>query len=558
MAAMAIGSLSCLLLAATAQAQDVIFRDSFETRFAFPNSDGEAIRFLTQATMGPRRAEAPPLRTLGYNSWIDQQIALPPTLTWTLMQQGFPGCAGQQNCGRNERMDVWYWAALGGQDQLRQRMAWSLSQIFVTSDFGGPLEIDGDVLTRYNDLLIRGAFKPFRELLQDVTLAPQMAHYLTMFKNQRPDVIQNIRPDENFAREIMQLFSIGLWELNANGSFRLDGGGNRIPTYNQNDIRNLARVFTGWNWAGSTQWDWGPQDWTRPIEIYRDSPANSPDDAFGSFHDFQPKTYLGLSVPGNLTGEEDLRRALDRLASHPNTAPFISRQLIQRMVTSNPTPGYISRVVERWNASGGNLGEVARAILTDVEARNGHLDPATRNIFGRLREPMLRETALMRGFRGRAPGNRPFSDWNPESDYFQAPFRSPTVFYFYRPDYSPPGPVASANYFAPEFQITTESWIASTTSRIHSQAHGGGRVGNSNPTDYVVYDFNEEAAFRNDPTALVEHLNVKLLGGQMSDAMRALLVAHAGNVPSNIDDGYRRVRSTMALILSSTDFAIQR
>jgi uncharacterized protein (DUF1800 family) len=539
-----------------AQPADRIHGDGFELAFNVPESEAEAVRFLAQATMGARRADAADVLALGIDAWISREMTRSPTLTWPLMQQAFP-CAAIRSCGRNERMDVWYWAAIGGQDQLRQRVAWALSQIFVVSDFSGPLEIDGDALAHYQDVLIRGAFKPYRELIEDVSLSPQMAIYLTMLYNQRADPTRNIRPDENFAREIMQLFSIGLWQLNADGSFRVDTTGQRLPTYDQDDVRAMARVFTGWAWADSG-W-YGPvQTWHLPLRIYRDDPPDSPDDVFGSFHDFLPKRYLGLDVPGQLTGEEDLRRALDRIANHPNTAPFISRQLIQKLVTSNPTPAYVARVVARWQATGGNLGEVVRAILSDVEARNGHRDPATRDSFGRLREPILRQTRLMRAFSARTPQGRPFSDWNPEGNWGQAPFRSPTVFYFYRPDYAPPGPVATGGRVAPEFQLMTESWIAQITTSIHYAVQFGGRVGNSSPDDHYVFDFGEEAVHRSNPAALVDHLDVKLMGGAMSPAMRQILIQHVGNVPMSMDDGYRRVRDAVLLVSSSPEYAIQR
>ena len=271
-------------------------------------------------------------------------------------------------------MEKWFDNTLNGSDQLRQRVAWALSQIFVVSQVGALQNLPNATADFY-DMLARDAFGDYRKLLEDVTLHPAMGVYLSMLGNQKAVAGTNLRPDENYAREVMQLMSIGLVELNIDGSVKLDGGGQPVPTYDQSIIEGFARVFTGWNWScqstlpNCTFTNVRPQ--LAPVAGYNQV---LPMKLFAAQHETGTKKLLsGLTLPAGQTGEKDLQDALDNIAAHPNVAPFLSKQLIQKLVTSNPSAAYVQRVAQVFNNDGtgrrGNLGAVVRAILMDAEAR---------------------------------------------------------------------------------------------------------------------------------------------------------------------------------------------
>jgi uncharacterized protein (DUF1800 family) len=350
-------------------------------------SKSDAARFLTQATFGPTLADIDALAVDGsFDAWLDAQRALPPSLQLPYLRE--QRAAGTV-LNRNHRMEAWWRNALTAPDQLRQRMAFALSEILVVSDEDPVLGIRPEGVAYYYDLLTQHALGNYRELLEAVTLSPAMAHYLSMFGNRRPDPSIGLRADENYARELMQLFTVGLVELNPDGTPRLGGDGKTLPTYSQADIENLARVFTGWSWVADGFWTNAP-NWTAPLQ---------PD---ARYHDSDAKTIIGgARIPAGLDARAELERALDTLFAHDNLGPFLGQQLIQRLVTSNPSPAYVARVAAVFDDNGrgerGDLYAVARAILLDPEARDGHRSaPRT---FGKLREPLLRVSALWRARR---------------------------------------------------------------------------------------------------------------------------------------------------------------
>lgn len=552
----------CVLLPASpASGQDQVFRSGFEEVFSGPFNDADASRFLTQATFGPTSAEIARLRAVGYERWLDEQFAMPATRHMPLI--GF-------DVDQADRQEVWWRLALTAPDQLRQRTAFALSQVFVVSDRASALAvIDGSrALAYYYDLLLDNAFGNYRQLLEDVTLSPVMGRYLSLFQSRRPDAALNIRPDENFAREVMQLFSIGLVRLDATGAVVPGPGGAPIPTYGQDQVRGYAHLLTGYNFAGvqfTFQWEFPEERWFEPMA------------AFAPYHDTATTVRIldDVIVPGGAgrSGPNDLATTLDSIAGHPNVGPFIVYRLIQRFVTSNPTPAYMGRVVAVWNNDGsgarGNLQAVMRAILLDSEARNGHLTQP--NQFGKLREPMLRLTHLLRALNGRVPGDpNSFRFGYPERVLGQGALRAGSVFNFYAPNHAPPGEIRDAGLVAPEFQISTSSLLTTQVNDFEK------RLGHDfrDPGGFFWPDYR----FDDDPIqvdveplvpsllvsadALIDELNRLFMSGQMSAGMRPILrtyIQAAGN-PTSLSAATRRelVRETVYLVMTSPEYMVQR
>ena len=344
---------------------------------AAPISKTDAFRFLNQSTYGATEAEVQRLVALGtsatgYGRWIDEQLQQPASVQLPTVQAAYANLANPaQMIGslNTDRQEIWFRNSLTGPDQLRQRVAFALSEIMVVSQ-QSTLQNMPYALADYYDLLARDAFGDFRKLLEDVTLHPAMGVYLNMLGNQKPDATRNIRPDENYARETLQLFTIGLVELNPDGSVRKDAQGQPIPTYDQSVIEGFANVFTGWNYSGAAS-----------FAQARRTLANQvlPMQAYPEQHSPLAKQLLQYpgaakpSLPAGQTAQQDLADALDNIFNHPNVGPFISKQLIQKLVTSNPSPQYVARVAAVFNNDGtgkrGNLGAVVKAILLDAEAR---------------------------------------------------------------------------------------------------------------------------------------------------------------------------------------------
>ena len=345
-----------------------------------------------------------------------------------------------------DRVDIWFRNVVDGDDQLRQRVAFALSEILVVSQQGALIDAPYSLADFYDQLALN-AFGNYRDLLEIITLHPAMGVYLSMLGNQKPNPALNIRPDENYARELMQLFSIGLVELNLDGTVRTDGLGQPIPTYDQAVIEGFAHVFTGWNYAGAPSF---------PQAFRNDNNQTVPMQLYPAYHDEGAKQLLnGVTIPAGQTGDQDLRMALDNIFNHPNVGPFIAIRLIQRLVTSNPSPGYVSRVASVFNNNGfgerGDLGAVVKAILLDDEARPAmHME-----IDGKIKEPLLRLTQLWRAYNAQSQSGV-FPLFPAYIIFGQGPLQASHVFNFFSPFYAPPGEIRNSGLVAPELQIATE------------------------------------------------------------------------------------------------------
>lgn len=620
---------------------DIIFgqrASGFETPPAgTPANDAEASRFLTQATFGPNLVDIGELKSIGYQAWIDAQFGANPTLHRPDLEQQVAADVAvtprNAQAYRAFRMERWFAVSLNAPDQLRQRMAYALSQILVISDIGA-LDNNPIGVAEYNDILLRNALGNYRNLLREVTLSPMMGIFLSSFRNQKTDwtldgnnqpVPGLIAPDENYAREVMQLFSIGLIERNRDFSPIL-AGGQPVPTYSQDTITQTAKVMTGLAYAcnaGPVQF--GSITLTRNCAncvgtacnfnntVYFGQPPRyavppivtalihpdgyRPMACYPRYADtgrFQTaaNNYAVLPAPNNqktLVGgvtvnpssvpchsgtpgadqqtcinycNDQIETLITTLFMHPNAAPFMARQLIQRLTTSNPSPAYIDRVAAVFENDGtgarGNLGAVARAILTDSEARN----PPAAN-FGKLREPLLKVTALWRAFSAQPGSNGQYGLVAPERFLAQRPLGAPSVFNFYEPDYQQPGEIASANLYSPEFQILDESTSISTSDQLWARLFAGYSAPNATTTNFAVpanAAYLPPSELDNLPAAhadLVQALNVRLMYGAMSPAMQGKLIAllDSGNAGSTTR---RKALNLIHLIAISPEFAVQR
>ena len=509
----------------------------------------DASRLLSQATFGSTKSAIDEVVEMGPEAWIDAQIALPATSHLDHLVS-LDQYLSRDDMWREQRMEAWWNASLYGDDQLRQRVAFALSEIMVISE-NSIFNDDLWGMTNYYDMLADNAFANYRELIEEVTLSPIMGMYLSMLGNEKPDESRNIRPDENYARELMQLFAIGLVELNLDGTQRLDANGETIPTYDQEDIEAYAHVYTGWNFNGTEA-----REWYRFFNNYN---TLQPMTAVDEFHDKSEKELLGgVIVPANQTAEEDLAIALDSLFMHPNVGPFISTGLIKRLVTSNPTPDYIERVATVFNDNGngvrGDLGAVIKALLLDPEARSGHQSMGEG--FGKLREPIIKATHLWRAFNGQSPNGRiQFAGTN----YFfnQTPLGSPSVFNFFLPTFTKPGVLTDAELVAPELQIMTETYVVRTTNFFAYTALWGHSLHNEDPEPQdILVDYATEITMLDDYDELIGHLNLILMSGSMTDvyqdALRESLDATQTWEPAD------QVANLVFLIMSSPQYSVQR
>ena len=540
-------------------------------------SPQEAARFLIQATFGATQDEITKVAAKGYSTWINEQIsAVPASSHRTETIHDFnrnqtnagagnrdPVTLAYQYPGGAHRQAAWWKIAVEGPDQLRQRVAFALSQILVISDTNGTVAAWQEGAANFYDIFVQNAFGNFRDVLEKVSLNPMMGIYLSALRSAKAtfDTRGNPTslPDENYAREVMQLFTIGLNELNPDGTLRLDPNGQPIPTYTQDTIMQMAKVFTGWGFANSTE------NATANVNLFRGSPGNYIDSMmlWPAFHDDTAKAIVGGRVlPAGQGGVKDLRDALDALVAHPNTAPFISRQLIQRLVTSNPSPGYIYRVAQVFSNNGagvrGDLAAVVRAILLDYEARSPAV--AATATFGKLKEPLIMTTALLRAAGGTSNSGRIYIP-NPEGSLSQAALRSPTVFNFYEPNYVLPGAVAEAGLYAPEFQILND-----TTAITQPNFYYGYIYTTRSATDMTQQAVGLNLAplypLARTPAQLAETASLLFTAGAMPKASldrvtAAINALPAGNGTATAND-IERVRSALYLVLTSPFGATQK
>jgi uncharacterized protein (DUF1800 family) len=543
-----------------------------------PASRDAAARFLTQASFGPTETEIDRVMSLGYGAWIDDQFANRPVsqhrATWEAADAAAKAAdPTNANAGtyQNGTLNAFWKSAVSGPDQLRQRVAFALSQIMVISMVDGGVGDNPRAVAAYLDLLADKGLANYRELIEAVSLHPMMGTYLSHLRNQKADPRTGRVPDENYAREVMQLFAIGLQELNADGSVRTNGG-LPIDTYGPADIAGLARVFTGWSWdcpafpanncfySGSNS---GASDPDRSFKAMR---------GYANFHSTEVKSFLGHTIAAQGTADPtaSLREALDTLANHPNVGPFIGKQLIQRLVTSNPSPAYVSAVASAFanNGSGvrGDMKHVVKTILMHPEARQ------TSATAGKVREPVLRLSAFLRayGFTSDSGEYRVGNTDNPGTQLGQSPLRSPSVFNFYRPGYVPPGTAsAAASLAVPEMQIVHETTAAGYVNFMRDNVSSGvGSFGATLNRRDLQGNFTAEIALADQPAALVASVNRRLMYGSMPAALATeiegavgaiTIPAATGSNQAQIDTARRnRINAAIFLALVSPEFLVQR
>jgi len=507
----------------------------------------DAARFLSQATLGASWEEIHRTADMGFEAWLDEQFNRPvgyhqPFLDQLALQLDRTDPALELEVEAEHRRWSWWEQVMQGPDPLRQRVALALSEHFVVSDDMSQLRDNPLGLANYYDMLLDNAFGNYRDLLMDVTLHPVMGIYLSHLKNERSS--SGRFPDENYAREIMQLFSIGLFQLEPDGSFVIDGSGDAIPTYDNDDITQFAKIFTGLSYdSPERDFRGGQPVWTRPMRMYDE------------YHEPGPKYLLrAMFVPAGQTGMQDINDAIDNLFHHPNVGPFVARRLIQRLVTSNPSPEYLERIsgVFADNGDGvrGDMKATVRAILLDPEARE--FPHVSRVHHGMLRESFLRRVNLALAFdAANMSFDYPISDSGAPRDFGQRPLSSPSVFNFFLPDHQPTGVIADAELVAPEFQIITAVTAISSANQLRSQVDS---VMNRNSNDLfeVRLDLTDEILIASNVRALIDRLDLILMYGNMSQSMRQILIDSASQV-SDLED---RVKLAIFLISISPEYSV--
>ncbi len=518
----------------------------------------DAARLLEQATFGVTAADVAHVQSVGIDGYISEQLAYTPTqyTGYTYTPHTAPaGCIGDGSnppdastlCARDQYSAYqvqrdFFVHALNNPDQLRQRVAFALSQIMVVSS----VEIyEAYGLADFQNILLNDALGNYRTLLQDVTLSPTMGHYLDMANSDETNAQNGTVPNQNYAREVLQLFSIGLVALNPDGTQQLDATGAPIPTFEGTTIEGFASVFTGWTYPplpGATS------QWTNPINF--DGTMVS----FPNHHQAGTKALLnGYTVPPGQTPEQDLANALDNIFNHPNVGPFISQQLIQHLVTSNPSPAYVARIAAVFANNGqgvrGDLGAVVRAILEDTEARGAA--PAT-NAFGHLREPALFITSTLRSLGGQSDGVLPRSA---SSAMGQPMFSPETVFSFYPPSYQIPG----TQLLAPEFGINNAATALARANFINTVIMQGGAAPDPTVTGSTGTTINlTPLASTTSDTALVAQLNQTLMHGSLPSDASDIIIAATGSIASASTDPLAAVRAASYLILTSAQYQVER
>ncbi len=535
----------------------------------------EASRFLSQSTLGYDMKVIHQVADMGIEAWLEDQFTKPApdfiakTVEAYEVSNYFALTVG--GADSNEIADRpnwvhfeyawWEYNAFNDQDMLRQRVAEALSEILVVSYNNGRVASRGRGMATYYNILLKNAFGNFLDLLRDVTYSPTMGNYLSHFNNPKTDTSENQHPDENYAREIMQLFTIGLYELHPDGSRKVDADGNFIPTYDNNDISEFAKIFTGlgatdvienmYRDTASFGMYWGFTDFTKPMKMYEE------------WHEPGEKHLLrGLTVPDGQTGEEDIEMALKNLFNHPNVGPFIGKRLIQHLVKSNPTPEYVNDITAVFNDNGqgirGDLKSVIRAILLHPEARDCEWisDPKA----GKMRAPLMRYTHFARSMTKDHPyGNY----WNLGYDYNiqvgQNMMGSPTVFNFYNPSFSPNGPISDAGLVAPEFQIhNTRSSIA-YANYVYGWVHWDYIFSNwvpGDPDSKLEYPELYPLARQTEP--FINYMDLLYTYGNLSDYSRNLFREILEKRKSDSEYKEDRVRLGLYLMLISPDYVIQK
>ena len=513
----------------------------------------DAARFLTQATFGIRSTqEIQAIRSQGYEAWLGTQFAM--NAASHVQYVNDRKAAGEKAHEERAYEAIWQqW--LNEPGQLRARMSFALSEIFVISNIAP--DLDTYAMASYMDMLNRNAFGNYRQLLEDVALHPAMGYYLNLIGSKKEDAAKGTHPNENFAREVMQLFSIGLYKLNPDGSRILDGAGQPVPTYDESAVKGLAAALTGWNFAGNdtskpSVFDPAKENWVDPLVPWE------------MWHDTAPKTLFdAITLPANQGARKDLKDALDAIFRHPNVGPFVGRELIQRFVTSNPSPSYLRRVAAAFDDNGrgvrGDLRAVIRAVLLDPEARD--LATAAQPGWGKQREPVIRFANLLRGLGATSPSgrNRIWYLDGADEGLNQSPLLSPSVFNFFSPNYRHPGALAAAGLVAPEFQITTETSMVGGLNFFARLARNG--YYGSGETRLTL-DLAGLNAMASNPADVADRLSLLFMNGAMSEATRNAIVSTLGAMAApktgNGSTVTNRIKAALIMVAISPEFAIQK
>ena len=554
----------------------------------------DASRFLGQATLGYNYEDIEYCAQLGIENWIDEQIAIEAGSyndtvheIWDYFVEEYIDMWG---IGPLEDLPVFayslYWRMawwnniMKSDDVLRHRVALALSEILVISE-NSDLNTNAFGMSHYYDILYQNAFGNYEDILMGVTYHPAMGYYLSHLNNEKTNEAENIHPDENYAREIMQLFTIGLFELNDDGTIQYDENELPIPTYDNDDIHELAKVFTG---LGPAQY-WWPWEDLSSVEVIWGSASNTvptinlemPMVMFEEWHEPGEKFLLNEQViPSGQSGDQDIAMAVSSLFNHHNTGPFIATRLIQRLVKSNPTPEYVERVTAVFNDNGngdrGDLGAVVKAILLDEEARDCSwidMDDS-----GKMREPLIQYSQWLQAFDA---SNVSGNFWNAGFTWFaatgQSALAAPTVFNFFLPEYAPPGPITEAELVAPEFQIMTSSSTINTVNTLYYMflIDYYGEVstvsddlipgqpeydpGQMNADDTITLDLSDEFALVDDLDALMKRLDILLCAGNMSEETKQTITSVVDNF---FGEPNLTIKTAIFLTLVSPDYVIQK
>lgn len=537
------GSLSAL--ATTATAQTYVYTK--------PQNDAEAARFLLQAQLSASEAEIADVSAKGYLPWLGEQFDAAPTLT------GWAWIASKPYNAVDTDGMIWQ-QLMTSRDSLRKRMALALTEIFVVSASDIGSNWPQYMMAQYWDMLVAGVTGNFRTLLESVTLNPAMGYYLNTRGNQKENA-SGRQPDENYAREVMQLMTIGLYQLNPDGTVKRGADGTPLDSYTLDDVTNLARVFTGYDLdiASADKGAFTPPGASYTIES--NAWTTRPMALTASRHSTLAANFLGASVAAGTEGKAALKTALDTLFNHPNVGPFIGKQLIQRLVTSNPSAAYVARVsaVFANNGAGvrGDMKSVMAAVLLDNEARSpaGLSDPG----FGRLREPMLRFVQWGRTFGiGSTLDTWKIGNLSGTANQLgQSPLRSPSVFNFFRPGYVPPGTaLVEGGQVAPEFQLVNETTVGGYLNFMQ------GAIQNGFSSKDVMPTYAAEKALVLEPAKLVQRLNLLMTANQLpADTLKLITDALAQPaVTATSTDAVKanRVYAAVLMVMASAEYLIQK
>ncbi len=540
----------------------------------------DASRFLAQATFGATDADIHHLSKIGYAAWLNEQFSAPATLHEPAVEQALvinnPPCnAGDVKCNaalfvQNNTDDNYleqsFWQqALTGTDQLRQRVKYSLTEMMVISSQDFAIGEMPRGMANYYDVLGADAFGNFRQLLEDVTMNPMMGQYLSVMGNDKGDA--NRDPDENYAREVMQLFTIGLYQLNPDGTQKLDSTGQPIPTYSNLDVLGLAKVFTGFSW--NIPGDQSNTAWSNCC-VYVGTGFGEdilPMQSFPNHHSTAEKDFLGVTIPAQSNPDPvgDLKIALDTLFNHPNLPPFVCKQLIQHMVTSNPSPAYVGRVSAVFQDNGmgvrGDMKAVLQAILLDDEARNSAAAISNPQ-YGKVREALIRYTEWARAFTAQSR-NGAFNLGSTEDPIYglgEMSLRSPSVFNWFAPGYVPPGTsLEKAGLLSPEMEMTDVSTVVGYLNYMQSAIGANATTGPD-----VFSNYSTEIALATTPDQLVDRMNLLLMAGEMDSTLRSQILSAVNSIAIPASDQnainaalVARVETAIYLTMASPAYGAQ-